>query len=257
MRYNTPRTLGAGNGFAIAVTNGRLQGFNIEVPAVDNVVAVAAGCVAVVALTDGLCAWVRRPSKNGVLEAICAKVNDLALGMFSVVSISVSDRAVGFTAFDRYGLRLFVVGVNSLPQDATVADIVTFSGDGVLDGTQEKWHVGVKSPSYFQVARDPIVVSDRWVHTVGWKAIFSHFNPDVEGELEWVEDGSPNAISVHGKYAMGVEDGYAYFEGGDGLPYQVRNMPLRHDWIDVEIGHQCGVGLTGDGKVHFWGTQPL
>jgi hypothetical protein len=58
---------------------------------------------------------------------------------------------------------------------------------------------------------------------------------------------------------MEVIEGYAYFDGADGagLPYQVRNMPLRQDWVDIEIGHQCGIGLTADGVVHFWGTKPL
>lgn len=256
MRYNQPRVLAAGNGFAIAAVGSKLHGFNIEVPELDNATSVAAGCVAVAVLTDGLRAWVRRPSKNGVLEAICAKVNDAALEFYSIVSASVSDRAVGFTGYDSRGdAHYVVIGVVGLPQDATVQEIVVARSDTPLGGD---WHVAVKSPTLFQIAKSQIVVSTDWVHTLGWKAVFFNYSPLAHMEPDWVEDGQPDAISVYGKYTMEVAEGYAYFEGaeGAGLPYQVRHMPLRQDWVDVEIGHQCGIGLTRDGEVHFWGTQP-
>ncbi len=66
MRYNEPRVLAAGNGFAIAAVGSKLHGFGIDVPEIDNATSVAAGCVAVAVLTDGLRAWTRRPTKNGV-----------------------------------------------------------------------------------------------------------------------------------------------------------------------------------------------
>ena len=256
MRYNEPRVLAAGNGFAIAAVGSKLHGFNIEVPELDNATSVAAGCVAVAVLTDGLRAWVRRPTKNGVLEAICAKVNDAALEFYSIVSASVSDRAVGFTGYDSRGeAHYVVVGVTGLPQDATIQEIVVARSDTPLGGD---WHVAVKSPTLFQIAKSAIVASTDWIHTVGWKAVFFNYSPLAHMEPDWVEDGQPDAISVYGKYTMEVAEGYAYFGGaeGAGLPYQVRNMPLRQDWVDVEIGHQCGIGLTRGGEVHFWGTQP-
>jgi hypothetical protein len=260
MRYNQPRVLAAGNGFAIAAVGSKLHGFGIEVPEITNATAVAAGCVAVAVLTDGLRCWTRRPTKNGVLEAIAAKVNDAALEFYSIVSVSVSDRAVGFTGYNSYGEAHYVViGTVGLPQDATVQEIVTARSDNPLGGD---WHVAVKSPTLFQIAKNQIVVSTDWVHTLGWKAVFFNYSPLAHMEPDWVEDNHPDAVSVYGKYRMEVAEGYAYFDYLDGvqvpgLPYQVRNMPLRQDWVDIEIGHQCGVGLTADGVVHFWGTKPL
>jgi hypothetical protein len=257
MRYNQPRVLAAGNGFAIAAVGSKLHGFGIDVPDITNATSVAAGCVAVAVLTDGLRCWTRRPTKNGVLEAIAAKINDAALEFYSIVSVSVSDRAVGFTGYDSRGeAHYVVVGVTNLPQDATVQEIVVARSDAPLGGD---WHIAVKSPTLFQIAKNQIVVSTYWVHTLGWKAVFFHYSPLAHMEPDWVEDGHPDAISVYGKYKMEVGEGYAYFDGaeGAGLPYQVRNMPLRQDWVDVEIGHQCGIGLTADGVVHFWGTKPL
>ena len=253
MRYNQPRVLAAGNGFAIAAVGSKLHGFGIEVPEITNATAVAAGCVAVAVLTDGLRAWVRRPSKNGVLEAICAKVNDAALEFYSIVSASVSDRAVGFTGYDSRGeAHYVVVGVTGLPQDSTVQEIVTARSDSPLGGD---WHIAVKSPTLFQIAKNQIVASTDWIHTLGWKAVFFNYSPLAHMEPDWVEDGQPDSISVYGKYTMETAEGYAYFSG-DATPYQVRYMPLRQDWVDIEIGHQCGIGLTRDGEVHFWGTQP-
>lgn len=257
MRYNEPRVLAAGNGFAIAAVGSKLHGFGIDVPEIDNATSVAAGCVAVAVLTDGLRCWVRRPTKNGVLEAIAAKINDAALEFYSITSVSVSDRAVGFTGYNSYGEAHYVViGVVGLPQDATVQEIVTARSDSPLGGD---WHIAVKSPTFFQIAKNQIVVSTDWVHTLGWKAVFFNYSPLAHMEPDWVEAGNPDAISVYGKYTMEIVNGTAYFDGvvGEGLPYQVRNMPNRWDWVDVEIGHQCGIGLTADGVVHFWGTKPL
>jgi hypothetical protein len=246
--------IGAGVGFGLAIRHGVVLGYDISVPTVQKPTGVWAGSVGVVAHQDGLTAFIRRPHVQ--LEAMVAKFNKLVMDFYTVQSVSVSDRAIGAIGLTQYGYRLVVVGYDGLPHQSQVSDLLISTGDESFTPTDGTWFIGVKSPRLWTVASSPILVGNGWVYSQGWKSLLLPYQPNVE--VEWVEceDTRGESIGVFGDYLVSQYEGFVSFSSAltEGK-YQRRYMPVREDWKDISIGHQCGIGTTSDDVVYFWSTQ--
>lgn len=246
--------IAAGMGFGLAIEGNTLRGYGIAVPTVSNPTGVWAGAVGVVTHdTDKVTAFVRRPQAQ--LEAMVVKFNELTADWYVVQSVSVSDRAIGAIGLTQYGYKLIVVGYDGLPHQSTVSDLLVSTGDESFTPNDGEWFIAVKSPRLWNVGIYPIVTNGVWVYSQGWRAPLV---PYQVGDLDWSEsdDCRGESLGVYGEYLVSQYEGFVHFSPSltEGK-YQRRYMPVREDWLDVDLGHQCGIGRTPDG-VYFWGTQP-
>lgn len=254
MRFDSNRrTITAGFGFGLAVIDGQLKGYNIQVAPGIKANQVWAGAVAVYT-ADGdstAFAFVRRSSPQ--LEAMCHKFNVVTKEFYQIQSISVSDRAIGIVGLTAYGYRLFVVGYAGLPHESQIGDLIVATGDETFSPTEGHWFLHVKSPKLWTVTTTPSIVGRDFVYANGWKAPFLPY----QGEsLEWVESDETlaEAIGVFGEYISTATNGHVSHNFAE-TKFQRRYMPNTR-LHDVEIGHQCGIGIDCENVVHFWGTRP-
>ena len=254
------RTISAGMGFGLAVSNGKLTGYGIAVPefVCDTV---AAGAVGVAADTANgtVKAFIRRPSAQ--LETMVDKFYEVVASMelYTISDIAVSDRAIGVIGMGRYGYRLAVVGYTGLPHQSVPSDLEVAVGDESFVPTAGStgWLLAVKSPRHWQAtnAVPDLVVTNKWLYSAtGWRAPFSHYTPDTE--LQWLESDSGDCVAAYADYVATVVGGTLYAPANMINQYQVRYIPTWHGWAEVVFGHQCGMGRSVDGSVYFWGTQP-
>lgn len=254
MRFDSNRrTIAAGFGFGLAVVNGQLKGYNIQVAPGVKADQVWAGAVAVYT-ADGdstAFAFVRRSSPQ--LEAMCHKFNVVTKEFYAIQSISVSDRAIGIVGLTAYGYRLFVVGYAGLPHESQDADLIVATGDETFSPTEGHWFLHVKSPFLWTVTTTPSIAGRSFIYADGWKARFLPY----QGEsLEWVESDETlaEAIGVFGEYISTATNGHVSHNFAESK-FQRRYMPNTR-LHDVEIGHQCGIGRDFGNNVYFWGTRP-
>ena len=248
--------IGAGVSFGLAIESGRLKGYNTNVPTVKNPTGVWAGAVGVVTHdTDKVTAFVRRSHTQ--LEAMVAKFNAMTADWYVVQSVDVSDRAIGAIGLTQYGYKLVVVGYDDLPHQSNISDLLVTTGDGSFCPDEGEWYIAVKSPRLWNVASVPILAGDMWLYSQGWKTLFLPYQPEVEVEWLKCEETRGEGLGVFGNYIVSQYKGEVSFNQSltEGK-YQRRYMPIRTDWVNVAIGHQCGIGITYKDVVYFWGTQP-
>lgn len=252
MRFDSNRrTIAAGFGFGLAVIDGQLKGYNIQVAPGVKADQVWAGAVAVYT-ADGdstAFAFVRRSSPQ--LETMCHKFNTLVKEFYTIQSVSVSDRAIGVVGLTAYGYRLFVIGYAGLPHESQVDELIVTTGDEIFSPTEGHWFLHVKSPKLWTVTTTPSVVGRDFVYTDGWKAPFLPY----QGEsLEWQESEPADAIGAFGEYKSVIFNESISHNFAE-TKFQRRYMPNTR-LHDVEIGHQCGIGKDFGNNVCFWGTRP-
>jgi hypothetical protein len=252
MRFGSNgRTIAAGFGFGLAVVDGKLKGYNINVAPGIKANQVWAGAVAVYTADNDSTAFafVRRPSPQ--LEAMCHKFNALARDFYTIQSVSVSDRAIGIVGLTAYGPRLFVVGYAGLPHESQDADLIVATGDETFSPTEGHWFLHVKSPFLWTVTTTPSIAGRSFIFADGWKAPFLPY----QGEsLEWQESEPADAIGTFGEYKSVIFNEHINHNFAE-TKFQRRYMPNTR-LHDVEIGHQCGIGRDFGNNVYFWGTRP-